>query len=118
MSEARTKSLSNRVITYTRQRGAEPNDWTEDYDNLTPRQRRRANHKAERASKLEREELAEIAALNDARELDGLLDELAEYGPTLDELTRDELRRMAKEANIPGRGSMTKAELIVAIEEL
>lgn len=33
------------------------------------------------------------------------------------EMTRDELRQVAKEMNIPGRGSMTKAQLLNAIIE-
>ncbi len=37
--------------------------------------------------------------------------------PTLRELTRDELRKLASKYEIAGRGSMNKEELITALEE-
>lgn len=38
-------------------------------------------------------------------------------GPDLEELTRDELYDAAKEADIPGRSDMSKAELVDAVED-
>lgn len=37
--------------------------------------------------------------------------------PTLEELTKDDLYQMAQDADIPGRSSMSKNELIAALQD-
>lgn len=48
-------------------------------------------------------------------ELTGDIPEPSESGPELESLTKDELYELATEADIDGRSSMSKAELIAAL---
>ena len=103
---------------------------------LTPRQNRRIDKKINREGKLLRQEIADLTTPDQAVEVlkEVLQDAITEAqekilireltdvsdGPraTLETKTRDDLRKIAAEHEIRGRGAMNKAQLIEAILEV